>query len=154
PALRAPPAQPLRQRAGRQRIVRRAYGGAGTAARLPRPCAGIPRRQDDPATAVPPRREACVKVPLRPAIEAEQRALHATLAALGPDAPTQCAGWTTRELAAHLSSGVIFGGALAVGGRQLVARVPVRMGAAGARVNDRLVRSRRARDFESSLAHL
>jgi len=89
---------------------------------------------------------------LRPAIEAEQRAVHATLTDIGPDAPTLCTGWTTRELAAHLATGVMLGGALAVGGRLLIARVPVRMGAAGARVNDRLVRARRS--FDASLARL
>ncbi len=32
----------------------------------------------------------------------ERRALVDLLGALGPDAPTLCAGWTTRDLAAHL----------------------------------------------------
>jgi len=34
--------------------------------------------------------------------QAERRALADLLAAVGPDAPTRCAGWTTRDLAAHL----------------------------------------------------
>ena len=34
----------------------------------------------------------------------ERNALSALLEELGPDAPTLCAGWTTRELAAHLVS--------------------------------------------------
>src|ERR1700758_42997 len=32
----------------------------------------------------------------------ERKALVETLRAVGPDAPTLCAGWTTRDLAAHL----------------------------------------------------
>lgn len=34
--------------------------------------------------------------------QAERRALADLLAAVGPDAPTRCAGWTARDLAAHL----------------------------------------------------
>ncbi|HEY3010109.1 MAG TPA: TIGR03085 family metal-binding protein [Micromonosporaceae bacterium] len=34
--------------------------------------------------------------------QAERRALADLLLALGPDEPTLCAGWTTRDLAAHL----------------------------------------------------
>lgn len=34
--------------------------------------------------------------------EAERRSLADLLAALGPDEPTICTGWTTRDLAAHL----------------------------------------------------
>ncbi len=36
------------------------------------------------------------------AAQRERRALVDTLRAVGPDAPTLCAGWTTRDLAAHL----------------------------------------------------
>jgi uncharacterized protein (TIGR03085 family) len=36
------------------------------------------------------------------AAQRERRALVDTLRTVGPDAPTLCAGWTTRDLAAHL----------------------------------------------------
>jgi uncharacterized protein (TIGR03085 family) len=36
------------------------------------------------------------------AAQRERRALVDTLRAVGPDAPTLCAGWSTRDLAAHL----------------------------------------------------
>lgn len=50
--------------------------------------------------------------------QAERRALADLLVALGPDEPTLCTGWTTRDLAAHLvlrdrrpdaAAGIVFG---------------------------------------------
>jgi uncharacterized protein (TIGR03085 family) len=35
-------------------------------------------------------------------VQSERRAIADLMAALGPDAPTMCAGWDTRDLAAHI----------------------------------------------------
>ena len=35
-------------------------------------------------------------------VQSERKALADLLAALGPDAPTLCTGWETRDLAAHI----------------------------------------------------
>jgi hypothetical protein len=37
-----------------------------------------------------------------PVVQAERSAISDTLLALGPDAPTLCEPWRTRDLAAHL----------------------------------------------------
>ncbi len=64
----------------------------------------------------------------------ERSALADLLSALGPDAPTLCAGWTTRDLAAHLvtratradAAAGIIGGPLAAHNRRVQDRVATR----------------------------
>ena len=54
---------------------------------------------------------------------AEHRALADTLVRVGPGAPTIIEGWTTTELAAHMSSLEALGGTVLFLGRQMITRV-------------------------------
>lgn len=79
-------------------------------------------------------------------ILAERRSLAATLAEVGPAAPTLAGRWTAEDIAAHVVSLDSFGGIPTFLGRTAVAQ-GVRLNDAASRFSDTSIRSTRRRGF-------
>jgi uncharacterized protein (TIGR03085 family) len=77
----------------------------------------------------------------------ERAAFVATIAALGPEAPTLCGPWTCEDLAAHYISGERLAGVPTYVGRAVVHR-GIRLGDRLAAQADRIVRVNRRKGFD------
>jgi len=83
----------------------------------------------------------------------ERRLFAATVADLGPDAPTLCGPWSGEDLAAHVVSLERFAGMPTfLGRRLLLAGLPV--GGVGRRTADLAIRANRRKGFDWLLARL
>ena len=88
----------------------------------------------------------------------ERSALGVTLEALGPDAPTLCAGWRAADVAAHLVASEAYGGwpmVAAYGLRRVLPPGVTRRGIRSLQaVGDRQIRRARSRGWDRLLARL
>lgn len=83
----------------------------------------------------------------------ERAELRATLAAVGPDAPSGCGTWSATDLAVHVAIGEVFGGMTTAPFRLLVARgVRLDRMAGASRIAHR--RYRRRHDFDWAMRRL